>query len=146
MCGSGHQAQEYSRDIVCELKQIAPAIRTAYYVLFATSRALTNIRANTLFDDVNCIFDLDPSFACFGDLSRFYTKDDAKIDRGIARQIFEHYGKELWPDHPLGYGDCQLLIGFHHNTPDNTLPIIWYDEPGSPWHAMFKRYPKLTLW
>ena len=40
----------------------------------------------------------------------------------------------------LGYRDSQLLIGFQHNTPDNTLPIIWYDEqagrPGNPSFAV----------
>lgn len=146
MCGSGHQAQEYSQEIVSELKRLAPGAYTAYYVLFATSRALTNIRTNTLFDDVNCVFDLDPSFVCFGDTSRYFSSNDPDISKATARDMCLHYGRELWPDHPLGYDDCQLLLGFHHNTPDNTLPVIWFDEPGSPWHAMFKRYPKLTLW
>jgi hypothetical protein len=144
--GSGHQAQEYSQEIVSELKRLAPTAHAAYYVLFATTEALTIIRSNTLFDDVNCVFDLDPSFACFGDSSRYFAQNDSDIDKNIARQMCLHYGGLLWPDHPLGYGDCQLLLGFHHNTPDNTLPIIWYDEPGSPWHAMFKRYPKLSVW
>ena len=40
------------------------------------------------------------------------------------------------PADALGFEDSQLLIGFHHNTPDNTLPIIWFDEPGGvPWNA-----------
>ena len=146
MCGSGHQAQEYSQEIVSELKRLAPNAHATYYVLFATAQALKTIRATTLFDDVNCIFDLDPSFMCFSDSSRYFQKHDPDVDKSTARQMCLQYGRGLWPDHPLGYDDCQLLLGFHHNTPDNTLPIIWYDEPGSTWHAMFRRYPKLAMW
>ncbi len=146
MCGSGHQAQEYSKEIIAELKRLAPTAHAAYYVLFATSHALATIRANTLFDDVNCVFDLDPSFQCFGGTSRYFSTTDHEISKDTAREMSLHYGHKLCPDHPLGYADCQLLLGFHHNTPDNTLPIIWFDEPGAQWHAMFKRYPKLTIW
>ena len=139
-------AQDYSQEIVAELKRLAPDAHAAYYVMFATSQALINIRTNTLFSDVNCVYDLDPSFTCFGDSSRFFQKADPEISKDIAREMCLHYGRALWPDHPLGYGDCQLLLGLHHNIPDNTLPVIWSDEPGSTWQAMFKRYPKLALW
>lgn len=30
----------------------------------------------------------------------------------------------------------------HHNTPDNTLPIIWFDEDKSMWTPIFRRYNK----
>jgi len=42
----------------------------------------------------------------------------------------------------LGWGDCQLLLGFYHNTPDNTLPVIWYDEDEINWYPIFRRYNK----
>ena len=42
----------------------------------------------------------------------------------------------------LGFKDCQLLLGFNHNTPDNTLPIFWYDEKNYNWYPIFKRYKK----
>ena len=48
------------------------------------------------------------------------------------------YG-EQWGD-PLGYNDCQMLLGFHHNTPNNTLPIFWREKN---WTPIFKRYAKL---
>jgi hypothetical protein len=43
----------------------------------------------------------------------------------------------------LGFGDCQLLLSMHHNTPDNTLPIIWFDEDEALWTPIFKRYNKI---
>lgn len=53
------------------------------------------------------------------------------------------YGARLWPAFPLGYRDGQLMIGFHHNTPDNTLPVLWFDRPNPPWTPMFRRYHKM---
>ena len=43
----------------------------------------------------------------------------------------------------LGFGDCQLLLSMEHNTPDNTLPIIWFDEDEKMWRPIFKRYNKI---
>ena len=37
----------------------------------------------------------------------------------------------------------KLLIGFAHNIPNNTLPIIWGEgTSAAPWHALFRRYEK----
>lgn len=59
-------------------------------------------------------------------------------------------GEMLFPDwkntdlKPLGYKNSQALICFDHTTPNNTLPILWYDEtiPGSDkrWNAIFPRF------
>ena len=43
----------------------------------------------------------------------------------------------------LGFRNGQLLLSLHHNTPNNTLPIIWYDEDGIEWTPIFKRYNKV---
>jgi len=44
----------------------------------------------------------------------------------------------------LGYDDSQSLIVFPHNTPNNTLPIIWAGnknekEIGVPWNPIWER-------
>ena len=45
---------------------------------------------------------------------------------------------------PLGYLNSQALVCFEHTTPNNTLPILWYDDyvPGThkKWHAIFPRF------
>ena len=45
---------------------------------------------------------------------------------------------------PLGYKNSQALICFEHTTPNNTLPILWYEEtiPGmdKKWNAIFPRF------
>lgn len=59
-------------------------------------------------------------------------------------------GEMLFPDwrnmdlKPLGYKNSQALICFEHTTPNNTLPMLWYEEmiPGTnkKWYAIFPRF------
>lgn len=141
-CGSGHQGREYSRDIVEEIKSLNPLAEVSYFVLVATQKGMSVLKQDTRFDRVACVFELDSSFKCFSPESRYFPYEG--IDIGKVRQLCERHGQQLVPAAPLGYGDCQLLLGFHHNTPDNTLPIFWYDEPGGVrWSPVFRRYPKI---
>ena len=144
-CGSGKQGTAYSKDIVEDIKSLAPKAMVAYYVLFATTDGISKVKTQTKFDDAQAIFELDPSFKCFSADSRFFRSTLADIDKSFCMQMCRAYGNTLVPTpHALGYDDSELLIGFHHNTPDNTLPIIWYDEPDmTAWRPIFRRYPKL---
>ncbi len=141
LCASGQQAEAYAESIVKELKTLQPSSTVHYYVLFATSGALQAIRA-TAFDRVQALVELDTSFRCFDDASRYFVDAPPEIDKEFAREFCTRYGRQLLPSHPLGYRDGQLLLGFHHNTPDNTLPIIWHDRPNGRWRPIFPRYPK----
>lgn len=59
-------------------------------------------------------------------------------------------GEMLLPDwkekelKPLGYKNSQALVCFEHTTPNNTLPILWYENviPGTDksWNALFPRF------
>ena len=143
-CGSGTQGIDYSDDVLHELKDIKDDVFAAYYVLFATEDGLDRVRSNTLFNSVECIFNLDSTFKAFNEDSRIFTNSINGIDRESVKEMCLKYGSRLFPYCPLGFGDCELLIGFHHNIPDNTLPIIWYDYPDvQPWKPIFKRYPKI---
>ena len=125
-CGSGEQGESYSHEIVEDIKRLKPSATVAYFVLFATSNGIAALRSRTAFDSVKCVFELDSSFRCFDAKSRYFVDPPAEISSITAESLCRQYGGQLVPSCPLGYGDCQLLIGFHHNTPDNTLPIFWY--------------------
>lgn len=143
VCGSGSQAAEYSTEIIEDLKRLKPDAQVVYLSLFATSDGLNYVRSNTLFDVADCIFELDETFKCFYQASRYFQPSVNVIDPNFAKQMCLKYGRQLFPRHPLGYSDGQLLLGLHHNTPDNTLPIFWSDESsGTSWTPIFKRYPK----
>jgi hypothetical protein len=142
-CGSGHQGKEYSKNIVEDIKSLNSAIEVSYFVLFATTTGREYVRKNTAFDVVRCVCELDDTFRCFSPSSRYFPSRSQEIIATFAEQMCRFYGSLLVPDDPLGYDNGQLLIGFHHNTPDNTLPIFWYNEPGGTnWTPIFKRYPK----
>ena len=143
LCGSGKQAQDYSREIVSQLKRMVPDVKVSYFVLFSTIAGIEKVRNNTEFDSVECVFSLDDSFKAFTSNSRYFESCPTEIERDKALAIFRHYGGKLWEHHPLGYKDGQLLLGFWHNTPDNTLPAIWYNEIPGQWTPIFERFHKI---
>lgn len=147
-CGSGKQAKTYSNDILKDIKSITRKnISFEYYMLFSTKTGLKEISEKTLFDKPKTVFELDDSYKCFGRKSRYFFENNDAIDKSFAKKMCTFYGKILNPSDPLGFKDSQLLIGFHHNTPNNTLPIIWHDEPTGPkWTPIFRRYPKIYDW
>lgn len=144
LCGSGTQAERYAKRILPELRKKSPHCKLFYFVLFAFSDALRYVRANTDFDSVEAVYALDDSFHCFGDRSRYYIAEEEYFSREFARQMAEGHGRQLWPEHPLGYNDGQLLLGFTHNIPNNTLPIVWKGERrDGRWSPIFPRYSKV---
>jgi hypothetical protein len=144
LCGSGHQAVEYSKNLAAPIRSLNPAARTYYYALFGLRDGISHIRRFGDFDDAFPVVEVDSSFRAFSDESRIYERCEVYFQKAHARAACELYGSTIWPEYPLGYEDGQLLLGFHHNTPDNTLPVFWADEEcGSPWTPIFKRYPKV---
>ena len=110
-------------------------------MLFSTEAGLSEVRKIDAIDVVETIFTIDESFKTFSDESRYFAMPlDKDIDRHFSMQTASKYGRQLCND-ALGYGDCQLLFGLFHNTPDNTLPIFWSEHYS--WNAIFKRYNKI---
>jgi hypothetical protein len=163
-CGSGTQALDFAREIIVPLKNILSTIKPNatldYYVLFSTQVGKNAIKASNYFSNVKAVFTLDDSFKCFHPNSRYFLNVPSEIKKSFSEKMSIKHGSKLYKsifermkinpsiigslcnDHALGYENGQLLIGFHHNTPDNTLPIIWYDEEHLVWTPIFKRYNK----
>lgn len=159
-CGSGTQASGYSDTVLKELKSINDKITTSYIMLFGTSDGIDNVRKNTDFDKVEAVFELDETFRCFDENSRYFTNCPESINKELCEQMSAKHGfelmKSIWALEGVtqpqldeiserdrhGYKDNQLMIGFFHNTPDNSLPIFWYDEKNLNWFPIFKRYNK----
>lgn len=146
-CGSGDQATEYSEKVVAAIRESARraglTVEVCYYVLFSTSEGLTRIQTDGDFDRVSAVYELDSSYQTFADDSRYFRTHPDSINRDFAHQMCQTRGEQLWPTYPLGYEDGQLMIGFHHNTPDNVLPVLWIDSDNPPWTPMFRRYHKM---
>jgi hypothetical protein len=118
-------------------------MQVSYYSLLATTRGLDAVRRQTSFDNAECVMEMDDTYTSFGTTSRYFREEPPVVAKADCEAMCQWYGSRLVPAHPLGYLNSQLLVGFHHNTPDNTLPIIWFDEDsGPPWNPIFRRYPK----
>ena len=142
-CGSGQQAIDYSKLMIEEAKTINSNLRFGYFALFGCSHGIEKVRKETAFDDVSSLVEFDETFKCFGSTSRFFHNAPAGIDKKTTEKICRKYAKQMQNVNPLGFDDCQLLLSFHHNTPDNTLPVFWWDEPSFAWSPIFRRFPKL---
>lgn len=165
-CGTGQQVTTNNevKMKISYLRRCNPQIKIYYYTLISTLKGKKVVR-NTpdLFDEVDSVIDLDETFKCFSDQSRIFDKR-CLFNKDTTEQFCMRYGKELMKHyltnveklsvdadkidlyakiHSLGFHNCQLLIGMHHNVPDNTLPIIWYDEDHTLWNPIFKRSKKI---
>ena len=145
-CGTGTQARDMGAKYVPLMRQVAMrsnvSIEVWYLTLLATTNGLACLRQASVFDRVECVSELDSSYRAFDVDSQFYARPPSAITKAKAEEIARRYGERLQPGFPLGYGNSQLLVGFHHNVPDNTLPIFSHDQPQLPWYPVFPRDEK----
>jgi hypothetical protein len=147
VCGSGETAVRYSKDFLEEVKNLNPNVILSYLSIFSTEEGMKTVRDDSIFGNASsAVYELDATYRCLSAESRYLTVIPQNISADTIRKMGLHYGSMLWPAHPGGFLGNQLLLGFHHNTPDNTVPIMWMDEShGAPvsWTPVFRRYPKV---
>ena len=163
ICGSGMQATTDDSNVkrcVENIRKVSSSAKISYFVLFGMIEGLNNVRNSRLYDSVEAVIEIDESYKCFGSHSRFFESNEEEKKQNI-KAMAEKYGyplaldiakREDWPKtdkeieadlNKLGFRDGQLLLSMHHNTPNNTLPIIWYDEDNTEWTPIFRRYNKV---
>ena len=62
-------------------------------------------------------------------------------------------GQMVYGKHPLGFGSCGLLLAYHFQCPNNSLPLIWADGENSaqdgqhrfPWRPLFPYLAKAKV-
>ncbi|NHM06541.1 hypothetical protein G4D82_04855 [Flavobacterium sp. CYK-4] len=163
ICGSGNQMVSYTKKVIPIINTNFPSAKTYYFLLLGTKEGKEYIRSNTSINIVDSVLELDNSFRIFDSNSRVFKSKPDEIDVGKIHTFTGREGKKLiasiynraysiLPSHKrdalserdkFGYKDGQFLLAFNHNTPDNTLPVIWYNEDDLPWYAIFKRAHKI---
>lgn len=164
-CGTGRQVSTDKKvvEVIDEVRSIFPSSKMSYYTLVATFDGLDHARRSGVFNEVESVIEMDDSFKCFSDISRIFSVD-TPFEKTSVEKICKDHGKKLMTHfytyiedltsnpmafdksvdkNALGFLDCQLLVGFHHNTPDNSLPIIWYAEEPQLWTPIFPRDNKI---
>lgn len=139
--GSGSQASRFFK------KHLSKTNAPLYYSsVFGFSEGIQFVKNNTQFKHVFSGITLSSEERAFSSESKIFS--DIKTKTRIE-DICQKYGKLLYPLHPLGYDNSQSLIVFPHNTPNNTLPIIWASpenekENGIVWSPLWERKKVLT--
>jgi hypothetical protein len=143
--GTGSQMSNFIRkENIRLIQKINSEIELLYFPIFATTDAIECV-VKSSFNQilVKPLFELDESYKVFSKKSRYFPEQlkNEKVFRLMSKHIFNKYALNLGftKEQALGYGQSQLLIGFSHNTPDNTLPLFWNDKQ---WYPIFKRYTK----
>ena len=142
-CGTGYQAARYSNGLITEIITNDSDAECWYCPLVSTEIGLKHVENKTKFHKVESVLNLDNTFKSLSDESRYFAPDQREL-KGDATRMCEYYGtqlKNVSGCESLGYAGSQLLVGFHHNTPNNTLPIIWADT--TDFVPVFRRYPKI---
>ncbi|MEN7432374.1 hypothetical protein VA599_16650 [Chromobacterium sp. TRC.1.1.SA] len=143
MVGSGEQASRYLGSYLGNIKKSNPAIDIKYMCLFSTAAGLKKLNQPHLFDgNATCLFELDDTYKCLAPNSRYFLGAPAWFDINKFKDIIDKYAEKMPEHEAYGYGGCQLMLGFSHNTPDNTLPLFWYSGREEPWNPAFLRYDK----
>ena len=69
--------------------------------------------------------------------------DDAVIglcekyyNHALYERLIEHAGEAEQTDLKMGYADCALPLILEHNTPNNSIPLLWAETSGEKGHAM----------
>lgn len=141
-CGSGTQAKRRLKSYVDSLKSLNPHCQCCYYSLVGTLDGLDDVRANTSLDSVEAVIELDNSFKIFSDESKILFDEDGVDRKQDFRQVCEMFSTYFNISDPYGFSDGQQLLGFHHNTPNNTIPVFWWND-NRFLTPIFKRYQKL---
>jgi hypothetical protein len=143
LVGSGSQANQYLAGYLKDARSGKHQVEIRFLSLFATTEGLAKINVPSLFDGkAQTLFELDESYKAFHAKSRYFDGAPAWFDVARFQRIAEGYGMKLQPGRHLGYRNGQLLLGFTHNTPDNTLPIFWDEGGRIPWSPVFTRFDK----
>lgn len=133
--GTGKQAVRYAK--AASVEQLRQQATVEYHVLVATDRALNHMVEKNVFDHVRCVIELTDDYRAFSRRSLYYTGHNYPVSKSAMKQIAKEYGRKIG-SRAMGFGDSQLVLGFSHNVPNNTLPIFWFEGPN--WHAPFPRH------
>jgi formylglycine-generating enzyme required for sulfatase activity len=136
MIGSGRQATKYYAQNLAEFD-----VEMYYCALFGFEQGIEHVRRHAGFKQIIVGTLLSDQERAFAPSSRVF---EDKHTRRRLKRLCMTYGKKLYPKGPLGYDASESLLVFPHNTPNNTLPILWAGpnserEAGIVWSAVWER-------
>ena len=159
--GSGKQVLDYYEMLVSnkstgeipslpsEMSDRLRSLEKYCFAIVGTEEGVKRITDSKIFSEVkvaDLLTDFDKAFSP----QRTDIFENNK-EREEAKRLVERIGTQLYPrvkskpaedsPGPFGFGNSELLVVFHFNTPNNTLPILWKEGTvdNKTWHPILKR-------
>ena len=128
--GTGNEATKFYSVLAKQHdKKKLDRVQKYFIALVGTEWGIKEVKSTGVFTNVlvaRTLTETDRAFSSKRDIF------DSEEERIFAKKMVGSIGRKLCPRDfekkglgPFGYGDCELLIVFHYNTPNNTLPIFW---------------------
>jgi hypothetical protein len=155
ICASGGSAIKFGKAFVKPIRERMAALSAPFECLYLTVCGATDgmdaVRQSGLYDSAETVLLLDKSHQVFDTQSRYFPEEDGAplltfLSKDQSMEVAKSYGSTIYAGHPLGHGNGQLIVGFSHNIPNNTLPIFWGEKSQPTWRPIFHRYAKKYTW
>ncbi|MYN28926.1 phosphoribosyltransferase-like protein [Duganella levis] len=129
--GSGDQFSDFvSLSNLSQLHKDRPELRIVYLVAAAHQSGIDILRRDFSFVEIICGDVLTDDFHLF-DGTRLNSRYRTNVAAQLKEQYLELLKKAGMPPngkvHPFGYKQQGVCYAFEHSTPNNTLPIYWYE-------------------
>ena len=142
--GTGRQvSKKHGKDVALLRRR---GVRVDYVTLVAMEEGMESLEKLDIFDRIAAGVLLDRSYNIQEAGSHFLEQLQHHKPHSSAEclKCVQHYGALLDTEHPLGFNDSGAMVGFSHNTPNNTLPIFWkrMSRGALKWRPLFERSAK----
>ena len=138
--GSGDTAIHFWKsDIIQNIIKRLPYAKIYYLALIGLEKGIEKMHSECPEITIICSQVLDREYQVFSDTSYIFPEEKTReLSRKVCQQLGCHLEGE---DYALGYKNSEVMVGFHHNIPNNTLPLIWSGNKG--WYPIFVREKKI---
>ena len=129
--GTGQQVSDGWRETI---SQVVPEYVPIYLVVIAAFKdGIRRVESETPFH-VICVHTLGSKDQLMESACRKFSNQE----KTTLRRYCDHAG-----NHPLGFGDCGLLLSFAYGTPNNSISIIRGSERQVPWRGLLPTWEDL---
>jgi len=138
LLGTGTQFMDFVEDL--GLEKAVNSGKCIYTPLVGHVNGLKNVRAEYPNLNVDAVEILDDSHAIFHPDSGIFPDDanSAEAARDFYHELLANRGIPLQGPDRRGFGQFELTYAFEHAVPDNSLPILWWDDT-TDWQPLFNR-------
>lgn len=145
MAGSGETLGSLFADNARSLKHAAQYYAdSAIHVLLVTAyedavrQVADMIKAENLRIRIDVYRVLRSRDKCFSEDSQIFpTEEERKRMEGFCHTVAMKHFPKMPVQHRLGYRGVGSLCVFYNTVPNNTLPLIWYDNAACEWKPLF---------